>query len=234
MKRNTSNPSRRQFLKGILGGLGAAAAARVSGLFPEGQQVLASQIKQAARQVPDHEVGELYAGFLILPHIDSLPNVLFEGLPLDERQITEFASLAEALNQIEIPLYLPSTLPNGIEFSKVSIQSYPSSTEVYLVSLSYASSEIDNPYPINISALTDFPRPYPVRPVHLFQDSGEQPELISPDRVSFTPTQGVMLPSVLGYVLQWIENGILYTLVSEHNPSRDAAIELVNSLEKYV
>lgn len=230
------NSSRRKFLKEMFGGFGVIMVSRVSWLFPE-HQVALGQTEQAFDQTAKmfgEDIGELYEGFLILPDIDSPSNSL-EGSAVAEKQTTEFVSIPEALNHTDIPLYLPNALPNGIEFSKVSLQEYKSATKPHLVTVSYSSSETEDRYPaISISARTDFPQPFPIRPVHAFQNNDSHPELVFPDRVSFTPTPGIMLPSVIGYGLHWIENETLYTLIHEYTVDRDAVVNFVSFLEKHI
>jgi hypothetical protein len=64
------NKSRRQFMKGVLGGFGMVIAGRVKWLFPEGK-ALANQTHNQNTLAFEEESGELYEGFLILPNIDS-------------------------------------------------------------------------------------------------------------------------------------------------------------------
>lgn len=61
--------SRRQFLKGLIGGLGAAVATHLGGVFPEGRFVQAQDPRSVAQE--QVEEGNLYAGFVLLAAIDS-------------------------------------------------------------------------------------------------------------------------------------------------------------------
>ncbi|MBX3058944.1 MAG: hypothetical protein KF770_20960 [Anaerolineae bacterium] len=123
--------SRRQFLKGAIGGLGGIITAHIAGLFPEAQPVLA---KSTARNVPISEqvklleVGELYAGFLLLPEQAPLPGFVRpsgngvpnvcgigaeQGGPVATAIVTMFANVADLNKAIEIPIHDVGYLPEG-------------------------------------------------------------------------------------------------------------------------
>ncbi|MCL4261464.1 MAG: hypothetical protein KJZ52_12645, partial [Anaerolineales bacterium] len=82
-----------------------------------------------------------------------------------------------------------------------------------------------------------FARPYPVWPV-LTYPKKEPPEIIlddeyiirKPDKVVFTPEQGIMLPTDQGYTLQWIKRDVLYTIFMEYEGWRDNVESVGKSL----
>lgn len=79
---NKDKLNRRQFVKGSLGAMLGIAIARVSSAFPEAQVAFAKTSNNNVAQDIMPEVGELYAGFLLLPADAPLPE--FVQMPLQD------------------------------------------------------------------------------------------------------------------------------------------------------
>lgn len=225
--------SRRQFLKGTLGMLGGAMTAQAARLFPELPLILAQEVP-TVQPLVQSETGELYAGFLILPDPDELPNVPIEETRHDEVEIVPLGSVSEALTLVNFPIYALRTLPPGISFAGTYLEKYKSSQQPRTCTINYLSRQKSNLLAISVTALAEYSKPYPMRPVHKLKVSYEEIELIHPEKVSFLPTPGLAIPSAEGHVLLWIQDDILYSLISEHAASREAAVNLAKALELFM
>jgi hypothetical protein len=246
---------RRGFLRGMLGGLGALVVARAGWLFPEGQPILAR-----ARQVDDPSsreqngplgqemaLGELYAGFLLLPTPSAfLPmSIQFaRGISLHggidpslEGETLKLSSPEELVASLPFPLFVLGEVPHGLELKDASIIRYKQSRSIWAATITYGAYDdlgtLDRR--ITLVAQTEYAKPHPVWPVRdpQFQPTAEDPEehYVPPEKVSFVSVGlAVLLPSADGHILQWIQRNILYTLVAEHDRARSAIDTLVESL----
>lgn len=231
------NESRRQFLKGSLGMLGGAMVSQAARLFPELQAALAQGENPSGTPVQplvQSETGELYEGFLLLPDPDELPNVSIEETRRDEVEIVPLGSVSEALTFVSFPLYALRTLPPGISFAGTYLEKYKSSQQPQACAINYLSKQRSDLVAISITALAEYPKPYPIRPVHKLKNSYEEIEFIYPEKVSFLPTPGLVIPSAEGHLLLWIQDDVLYSLISEHVASREAAVNLAKALELFM
>ena len=232
------NRGRRQFLKGVFGGLGVAVASRVSWLFPEGQPVLAHQKSQAitqAAQMPEQlEVGELYAGFLLLPEEVPVPDFVQTVTPPTPHdapnsdlvgETMEFSTIEELVAYIPFPTYFPTNLPTGVQLTEASVFQFAESQTTYYAIISFGEIGAGSPT-ISVWAQPIYSRPFPVWPVRSPSDRG----IIVPEKITFTPEPGLLLPSAVGFLLLWIKGEVLYQLFVENNSTREFAREIAESL----
>lgn len=214
--------SRREFIKlaGTLGGLFLVPVGRVGRWFPAN-----------AADVGLLSEGELYAGFLLLPEGASLPAFVEPGQTIalhrpgeNPGRVELFNTLEEWRNQVTFPLYVPSELPPGFQFSGAGITRHQRSGAIWNAMLSFGNPQSKNDEQIShisLVATLEYPRPVPVWPVHDPHLPGEV--IVNPRKVAWpTTTPGVMLPSAQGNIVQWIDNDIHYMLVAEHDRHYEA------------
>lgn len=169
--------NRRQFIKGVVGGLGGMIIGHTAKFFPETQAVWADKGSLSPSTIPlaQVEVGELYEGFLLLPENAPLPNwvqlpllgapVVCGGEDAHMDAVTTTQNSVQGLASasgiamyelVEIP-YLRSIGGEIVRYS---------GGEVFSVSLSYESfNAIHNIWhtTLIIWAMPYYPYPYPIR-----------------------------------------------------------------------
>jgi len=190
-------------------------------------------------QQPSTFEGELWEGFLLLPPSAPVPSfVQCAPAPIlcqtDERvepdfrgETLRFDHWEDLKNRIQFPLYIPSRLPSQMTVLGAYLTIFRKSGLVFSASVAFGKK--DGEPLIRIAAQPIYPSPYPIWPVY----SPSQPEVpIDPEKVAFTPTPGLLLPSALGHVALWLERDVLYMLIAEHEAQRGAAIEVVQSLRQ--
>lgn len=182
MKREVS---RRGFLRGtLLGSLGAIITSRLGRLFPEGQSTLDGR-RQATRAntvLQPAVEGEIYAGFLLLP--EEIP----EGTPLpvfvqcapapilcqvdgspDPALVGEvlwFNSIKDFKAFVPLPMFIPRTLPSGLEFINAYVIRFAQSGDIFTATINFGTNNSDQPL-VSIWVQPKYPRPYPVWPTRL-------------------------------------------------------------------
>lgn len=182
--------------------------------------------------------GEEYAGFLFLPEDYPIPEYVqkTQGISLCQTGHYKGESAGEALllNNIDelkslvtVPFFVPQALPSGIKFLSADLTRYVQTQNLWKASVYFGKEEDDTPL-ISVHALPDFHRPFPVWPVRLPYAHENGP--IYPEKVNISLKPMVLLPSFSGYVFQWIEQDVLYSLVIEHNNNREIALEIAESL----
>ncbi len=183
--------------------------------------------------------GEIYEGFLLLPDGAPLPSfvqcapapILCETDSQHDPTLIgksiRFTSIEELRNYVPFPLYIPAVLPTNVQLIGINVIQFVRSGDIFAVTINFGATDI-NQSRITVRARPIYPRPYPIWPVHspIFHEK----ELVHPDKVNFLPTPGIMRPSVAGYVLDWIKQDVLYTLVAEHSLDHEAAVTLAKSL----
>lgn len=239
--------SRRQFLKGAAGGLGGMIAARVAGFFPEAEPILA----QAAREtIPvsrpvnsTHvDVGELYAGFLLLPDGAPLPDFVAPsvfgapimcsvgmGGPRPTAISESFNTADELANSIDISVYTFRPTPERLRPIGANLVKHETG-ELYMTSVDFQSfneqvGEWETA--VYISGYPDAPFPFPLWSTASVELDGPVTVL---EKVDYLPSPGILVATQRGHILHWIEHKVLFTLVVEHTKSRDAIQPLINSL----
>jgi len=248
--------TRRTFLK-TLGALGATVTSSLLIKFvPEAEAALPTHRLVARQRGWWSETGEvlqaeLYAGFILLHDVEApmpasvqlveaihLHGADDSGLDPLRGETTKFNSVEELRRQTTFSIY---TLQEGfpdLQFTEASVTRYALSGAIWEAAVTYTDPQSTNrAQRITITGHPIFPRPYPVWPVHDFHfvpTVGEPEErLILPEKVVLSPLPaGVLRPSAQGHVLLWIEGDALYSLVVEHNSSREAIEAVAASLVK--
>lgn len=234
--------TRRNFVR-MMGIWGGVALAPLGGL-----------VRRMSSSFADTEpppAGELYAGFVLLPRNAPIPSfVQCAPAPIlcqvsgDERDPVVMAHRAETswfdsveglTGNISLPIYVPALLPAGMVFINGCIISFAQSGRVFEARMDFGLPDSHQPL-VSVWARPMFPQPYPVWSVDAppFYESQARPEqdeiTISPEKVSFTPVQGLMLPTAQGHLLHWIRHDILYTLVVEHDQQRSTVEDIAKTL----
>lgn len=239
--------SRRQFLKGAVGGLGGLIAARLSGLFPEVQPVLANITRE--KRVSSTEmntssqvnVGELYAGFLLLPEEASIPDFVHfpePGPPLvcgignesiNSKSLIvkeSFNSILELSERVDFPIYMFGDPPPNLSLSSTNLIRYEMG-QIFVASANFALLGSNTGSIVTIFAHPNYPKPFPLMWSNPVEDGGPAIELA---KVDFLPSPGVMVGLENGHVFHWIKDDIFYQLQIEYLLSGEEAKKLASSL----
>jgi hypothetical protein len=183
---------------------------------------------------PATGAGELWEGFVLLPEGAPIPPFVTcapapilcqtDGSPEAEAlrgEILPVQDLNEARARSSLPLYQPVGMP----LHQGRIIRFQQGGSVFSVMLDFGLKEPE----VRLWARPIYPRPYPIWPVR----HPDQPErLIQPEKISFTPAPGVLLPTADGYMVQWIERSILYTLLTHHDPDGSSIYKIAQSLAR--
>lgn len=234
---------RRHFLKTTLATLGSIFLGYAGKLFPKSQQASAHTDRVELQQVeqPHMELQEreLYEGFLFLPEESLIPYFVRQarGIMLCQTsnyddptlagETIQFNNIEELKNLVSFPLFTLNTLPLEIEFIGADVTRFVQSHEIWKASINFGTGN-DYSQLISIHARPEFHKPFPVWPVRLPFAHDDGP--INPEKISVSQKPMVLLPSISGHLFQWIEHDILYSLVVEHDKSRETAIALAESL----
>lgn len=141
-----------------------------------------------------------------------------------------FDNFSEWSSKVSLPTYILNPLPVDLEFVQGHLIRFAQSGEEFAASVDYGLAKSHEPL-VSISARPIFPRPCPIWPVVApGQTDGAQDEIVYAEKVDFTPTPGLLLPTEQGHLLYWIKQDILYALVVEYEQSRTAIVEIVKSL----
>lgn len=215
---------RRDFIKSI-GVLGALI------LTPLGKLHVFQ--KENTIQETHNQDGELYSGFLLLemgtsvPSFIEIPSVPVAGydewqnpiLDANSGVTTYFDDIHSLKSDTSIPIFIPSVLPNRMNFLQGQVIRFKGSDNVWEASCVYGA-ELGQGIQVYLSARPIFPRPFPVWPVRnlehdafLTQDSNDPG--IKPDKVDMTPSKGIWFHLGQADSLLWIKHEILYTLTVE-------------------
>lgn len=192
------------------------------------------------------DIGELYAGFLLLPNGTPLPSaVQFPpfGIPivcaLDGQGTTaistHFDTHADVRKNVHVPLYTFSNVPSSLRPAGGDVIEYEWGT-LYTASLAFQSYNAATGTwdgGVSLWAVTEFPQPFPF----WFDPASAPGDTGWPEKVTFLPTPGLRVASGLGidgrrlgYVFYWMNNAVLYWLRMENTPSHDEAQALAASL----
>jgi hypothetical protein len=239
--------SRRQFLKGAIGGLGGLITARIAGLFPEAQPVFADLTRKQRISVTglatpiQVDVGELYAGFLLLPENTQAPAFvqypklgvpIFCGVgdgPSPTASTISFNTDIDLVQQIDFPIYSLENLPDKLGLLGGDTVSHPTG-DVYSVTIRYGINHTEKEFQecvISLWAFPDYPRPFPLWYSNIVEVNEPRVALL---KVDFLPAAGIESPTENGYVFYWIENDVLYSLILEPCPDIAYALTVIDSL----
>lgn len=226
--------SRRSFVK---------ALAAVGGALLLPLDRLAGRGSAPAALAQEPAVGELYAGFVLLPENALVPAFVKParlGIPKFSADgaaasrsgavITKLLSTAKELAAAsELRLYEFTMLPDGVHLSQAVLCLHPSG-EVYSATLNYLSCPAvagSWGFVASISAEPDFPRPFPIRLSRPLEPAALG---VIPEKVDCLPCPGIALPTCGGYFYQWIENDVHYTAILERGEGGLEARQYVRSL----
>lgn len=216
-------PARRTFLLGM----STTLAAGMLGKFGRRSQQGTLDIV-----VPQGVQTEEYGGFLI--YSDYLVDVTNSSTGSARLFADEFASVQAAAALSPVPLYMLGDLPLTSRQGEVYIYRNESD-EMVSASAKYQLYQGESPEAVKVIILTnrDFPKPFPIFPTHEWEDDESlEPILRPPDKVSYTPTEGLLMPSVYGYTIKWIADDVLYSVVVEGRvPDLNLAETVVKSLQ---
>lgn len=226
--------SRRSFIK---------ALAAVGGVLLLPLDRLGGRVAPVA-EAQEPTVGELYEGFLLLPEGASVPSLvkypalgtpIFGEVPAGYKRGARIA-VASAMESEQalakacgFPIYTLKTLPSGARARKPLLTRY-SSGEPFWAATSFESLDPQRQQwetTIGVCAGRVFPRPYPIRSAGV-REPGVPASV--PEKVSFLPSPGVMVPTARGFVFAWIESEVLYRATIELGGPRDEAIGLLGNL----
>ena len=220
---------RRRLLRQSLALAGMALLRRIPG------GTHAPRAAGSAPPLPTPGKWEIWEGFVLLPEGAPLPSFVTcapapilcqtDGSPEAEAlrgEILPMRDLNKARTRGSLPLYQPGGLPLQQGWMIHFQQGGP----VFSVMLDFGLEEPE----VRLWARPIYPRPYPIWPVR----HPDQPErLIQPEKISFTPAPGVLLPTADGYMAQWIERSILYTLLTHHDPDGSSIYKIAQSLIRF-
>jgi hypothetical protein len=190
--------------------------------------------------------GELYNGFVLLD-VDSAIPLFVESAPcpilclIDETEQFDanlnsyrgetlwFDSIEALRENINFRLFVPGSLPNKMTFLQGYVLRFVGSGDVWEARLDFGFEGNQDPL-VSLSARPIFARPYPVWPVLSYPQKkaddlilDEEYVVKKPEKVAFTPSRGIMLPTDHGYTLQWIKKDVMYTMFVEYEGWRDKA-----------
>jgi len=177
---------------------------------------------------------EVWEGFVLLPEGAPVPSFVTcapapvlcqtDGAPDAEAlrgEVQALQGLQEARAYQWIPLYQPI----GYPFRHGIVIRFQESGQVFCLMLDFGVGEQQ----VSLWARPIYPQPFPVWPVR----RPDQPEdLIKPMKISFTPAPGLLLPTVSGYMVHWIENNVLYTLIIHRDSDGSLTYKIANSLQR--
>ncbi|MEB2334785.1 MAG: hypothetical protein OZ914_10810 [Anaerolineaceae bacterium] len=210
-------------------------------------------LRKSTFGLQDKGGGELYEGFVLLDQDAPIPSfvqvapcpilcnvdestLLDPELDAYKGDISWFDSIENLRNNIDFRIFVLGSLPHKMTFLHGYVLRFAGSGEVWEARLDFGFENNREPL-ISLSARPIFARPYPVWPV-LTYPKKEPPEIIlddeyiirKPNKVVFTPEQGIMLPTDQGYTLQWIKRDVLYTIFMEYEGWRDNVESVGKSL----
>lgn len=193
--------------------------------------------------------GELFEGFLLLEKDALLPDFVdFPPNPImghisEEEDSPKLESLKgktlyfENIETLQAHIKTPVFMPNpkfSLQFTDCCATVFARSGKVWEARYSF-NSENHSELKITFLVRQDFPRPYPVWPVMdlvkvasvVVED--EEPT-IAPEKIDFAPSKGILLPVDRGYMVQWIKQNVLYTVIVENQAQREFTEGFISSL----
>lgn len=132
-------------------------------------------------------------------------------------ETVRYESVEDLRRNLSFPLYIPTLLPSTVELVGVSMVRFVQSKNIFKTRIDFGLIENKQPL-ISLWSQPEYPKPFPVFPLF--------------EKIDYTPSLGVLIPTAEGHVFHWISNEILYTLVVEHDSQRDMADAIAKSLVK--
>jgi len=239
--------SRRQFIKGTLGAIGATITARLSQLFPEVQPILAQVDKEAVSAIQSAmqlEAGELYGEFLLLQEGFPLPTFVKHpqlgppvicGVGRANPHLTGYGTLYSTVEEVaasvDFPVYTFADLPVELRPTGGSVIRY-NTGQVYAASVTFErfNNEVNLwETAFSIWMETGFVRPYPLWSSKPIEPDGP---FIALEKTDSLPTPGIRIRTPGGQNFYWIQGGILYIIEQELGSllSQNVQGELIGTL----
>lgn len=236
--------NRRGFLRGtVFGSMGAIITSRLSGLFPEAQQVFNTPTSDVPLTTLPRisslaeAGGELYGGFVLLPEGAPIPDIVQGykfGIPTmcgvsdgvehqahhtqsDAVHVT-LHSASDLAAQSEFPMYTLSKIPVGLRPSGVSLIMHGTG-QLFGGTVTFeAYDQMAGTWytAVSILAQYDFPQPFPLWSSNPVEEGGPAVKF---EKVDFVPSgSGILIRNPVGFTLHWIKQGVFYTMCVEHLP----------------
>lgn len=228
--------TRRDFIKtmSLLSGA-ILTPVRWLGKWVEGQPEQAEELK---------EIGELFAGFVLLPEAVTLPAFVQyprfappnecglgagNGGHKANAVVRSYESESKLAESVNFPVY--TIKPTSIELRPTTIStiSHPNGI-IYGTSIGFGILNKDVGIWETIIALwaqPDFYRPYPLWFSNPLAANEPAVTLLKTDGL---PSPGIYAPVQMGYIYHWIANDIYYSLTIEPTPSEQFTEEVISSL----
>ncbi len=187
--------------------------------------------------------GEFYNGLLLLDYLAPIPDFVEPSSTpildfIDEKdrhnpKVIEaigenqwFDTIDDLRRNIHFPLYIPGNLPPNMVLLPSYLLNYKASKKVWEARINYGYQKEE--LLISISARTEFSQPCPVYSILTYPHkevgdyiTDDEYIIVPPQKVTFTPSPGILLPSEHGFTLQWIKKNILYTVFMEFEDWRN-------------
>jgi hypothetical protein len=194
-------------------------------------------------QAEELEVGELYAGFVLLPEGARVPEFVRQprlGIPNfcgvgdstgPLASTTSFKTDQDLANNVTFPIYTIKEQPMFLVQNDIYVTKHPTG-EIYCTTICFSDSQTNNEigkWKVYLWAYPDFPQPYPLwssEPVE-----SDNP-FITLDKVAFLPQPGIISPTADGYAVYWIERDVLYYVLLEPVPDFQYAQTILENLSQ--
>lgn len=226
--------SRRNFIK-WMGSIGA---------------VLLTPIRHLSKSVPidttqDEQLGELYAGFVLLPENAPIPSFVTmpkvgipnmcgvgqaDGVPSPKAVTEKYGSVEQLSNAVNFPIYRPNVLPGNFRQGTFHIMRHETG-EIYSTDIGYEEfNSKANRWQCNISlsALPDYIRPMPLWSSNPVEPGGPSNIL---EKTDILPSPGIQIKTQTGYVFYWIQEDIFYTMIIDPIPSKHTPATITRLLD---
>lgn len=189
-------------------------------------------------------VGELYAGFVLLPEGTPIPSFVEfpkKGSPnecgvgvgwggIKPNAVSRFFDNEEGLAaEIKFPIYTLDDIPAELTPARAYMLS-DETGEVYGAALGFDAFNIESGYwecVVSLWAQPKFPRPIPL----YFRDPIESGDSVGfLEKINYLPTLGIRTQTQEGFIYYWIENNIFYTLAVDPVSALKGAHEITSHL----
>jgi hypothetical protein len=236
--------SRRELLSGLASGLGTLLITPLERLSPFRGETLASNNKDSfppevmTSSLEDGR-GALYEGFILLPENAKIPRFVSRGNGIELGQSSldnatmsgetiQFTSIEELKQHVTTPrLYIPTSLPPGIGLIDIHLVRYQLTQRTWEVAV-FFGDQGNSTNLISTRARPVFHRPFPIWPVRLPSAPDDGP--IYPEKVNVQGRPMILLPTISGHFLQWIEDDVLYSLAVEFSTGRSETMMVAETL----
>ncbi len=228
-----ADPSRREFLRQAslsFGGLTLLFGWPASRMFTK---------EIYRREADDQELTfsvfspEMYEGFVILSEVEApIPAFVKRPQPhrQDETYTVSYDSIDELRKFVPFPLYILSESPYAGQFLEGSIVFSIKTQQVLYVYCVYGlpnNTEERREIKARVIALREYFQPFPIWPSQI---AGADIVTV-PVRVEYTPSPGILLSSLVGHQLHWIQDGIAYSLLIEEGLDHTKVERMTRSLK---